>query len=172
MKVTGPLSLAIAAFMVGCATSREPRWDERPSVTWTESDDYLDSVSTWHTGEYLSSSGPVNLKGYVSPEMVDELPKRIKQLRVGMKEADVRHHLSRGYGYAWGYNTASHGMESIPEGHKPQEITFRYKLTEINAERTASRSRFDLLIHWKCDYSGDGMELTYLDAKLIPPRKG
>ncbi|MEO5913403.1 MAG: hypothetical protein ABIS50_04165 [Luteolibacter sp.] len=166
------LTVAIALSMGATSLVHGIEWYEHASVTATEDADYLKAVKEWHSDEYLRAKGPINLKYYVDSKMVDALPDRIKKLKIGMSEGDVQNHLSDGFLYAWGFNTASHGMVQIPERTKPQEITFQYKLTEINQERSAQRSRFDLLIHWKCNYDKDGFKLTYLDARLIQPRKG
>jgi hypothetical protein len=147
-------------------------WYEHASITATEDKSYLKSIREWHSDEYLRAKGAINMKYYVDSAMVDALPERIKKLKIGMSEDDVQNQLSEGFSYAWAFNTASQGMTPIPEGTKPREITFRYKLTEINQQRSAQRSRFDLLIHWKCNYDKDGFTMTYLDAKLIQPRKG
>lgn len=147
-------------------------WYEDASITYKEEDSYLKSIREWHSDEYLRAKGAINMKYYVDSAMVDALPERIKKLKIGMSEDDVQNQLSEGFSYAWALNTASQGMTPIPEGAKPREITFRYKLTEINQQRSAQRSRFDLLIHWKCNYDKDGFTMKYLDAKLIQPRKG
>jgi hypothetical protein len=147
-------------------------WYKDASITYIEEDSYLKSVKEWHSDEYLRAKGVINMKYYVDSAMVDALPDRIKKLKIGMSEDDVQNQLSEGFFYAWALNTASQGMTPIPEGTKPKEITFQYKLTEINQQRSAQRSRFDLLIHWKYNYNKDGFTMTYLDAKLIQPRKG
>ena len=172
---------SIATIFIGiliCSCEKKPSpsaaeaWYEHPSVTETEDAQYLKDVREWHSDEYLRSGVSINMRYYVDPAMVDALPDRIKGLGIGMNEGNVTSRLSEGYSYAWGLNTASHGLVTIPEGEHPEEITFRYKLTEINVDRSAQRSRFDLLIHWRCNYAKDGFQLSYLDARLIPPRKG
>ncbi len=174
MKTTANHTLTVAIVMAIGATNlvHGIEWYEHASITATEDAHYLKAVKEWHSDEYLRAKGAINMKYYVESAMVDALPERIKSLKIGMSEEDVQSQLSNGFSYAWGFNTASQGMMPIPEGTKPQEITFHYKLTEINQDRSAQRNRFDLLIHWKCHYDKDGFKMTYLDARLIQPRKG
>jgi hypothetical protein len=171
-NVNHALAVAIVITIGATALVHGVEWYEHASITATEDASYLKSVKEWHSDEYLRAEGAINMKYYVDSAMVDALPERIKKLKIGMSEGDVQNQLSDGFSYAWGFNTASQGMMPIPEGTKPQEITFRYKLNEINQDRSAQRSRFDLLIHWKCNYDKDGFTMTYLDARLIQPRKG
>lgn len=174
------VSLWLGVLVCSCekeSTARAPEtrvteaWYEHPSVTYTEDAEYLKDVKEWHSDEYLRAGEGLNMKYFAEPAMVDALPEQIKKLRIGMIEGEVMQRLSEGYPFAWGFNTVSHGLEPIPEGEKPETITFHYGFTEINADRTATRKRFDLLIHWRFNYLEEGFHLTYLDAKLIPPRK-